>query len=269
MITVNDFISRALWVAKKLNTVYALGMWGWQISPETVQTKARQYPDFYTPGKIARLNSLTNTWGFDCVCLIKSILWGFGADLNDIHGGAIYRSNGVPDFGADSINKHCTIYTTDFSIIQPGAMLHCPGHVGIYIGGGLAVECTNAWESKVMITAVANLGRKSGYHNRTWSEWGLLKYIDYTGDSKMEEKIKELKNRIKVLEDLTEKPLHVYHYWSEIETALPWAYKPLRALYEAKIFSGDSPADLNITREKIECLVSLANACKRLGLIKY
>lgn len=266
MITANDFIAQALWICKNLNTVYALGMWGWQVNNKTVAQKAKQLPSFYTSGKIAFLNSLSGAWGFDCVCLIKAILWGFGSDLNDVHGGAKYASNGVPDFGADGVKNHCTLYTTDFSIIRPGAVLHMPGHVGIYIGDGLAVECTAAWESKVIITAVGNIGKKLGYHTRHWDEWGLLKYVNYSTDvPSVDKRLDVLETRVSELE----KPLTVYHYWYEIEQKISWAYKPLRALYDAGLFAGASASDLNVNREKVEMLVCLAAALKKYGFLKY
>ena len=53
------------------------------------------------------------------------------------------------------------------------------GHIGIYIGNGLAVECTPAWKNKVQITAVGNIGKKTGYNTRTWTNHGKLNFIKY------------------------------------------------------------------------------------------
>ncbi len=53
------------------------------------------------------------------------------------------------------------------------------GHIGVYIGNGLAVECTPIWKDGVQITAVGNIGRKAGYNTRTWTNHGKLKFIDY------------------------------------------------------------------------------------------
>ena len=60
-----------------------------------------------------------------------------------------------------------------------------PGHIGIYIGDGLAVEASPKWADGVQITAVSNIGTKAGYHARTWKKWGLLPYVDYEEDDKM------------------------------------------------------------------------------------
>lgn len=53
------------------------------------------------------------------------------------------------------------------------------GHIGIYIGGGLAAECTPKWRNCVQITAVANIGAKTGYNSRRWTKYGKLPYVTY------------------------------------------------------------------------------------------
>lgn len=63
-----------------------------------------------------------------------------------------------------------------------------------------------------------------------------------------------------------EKELKIYHYW----TSLPeYALKPIKALYEAGLFAGDSPDDLGLNATKMECLVIMAKALERAGIIKY
>lgn len=313
--TASEFADKCLALAREYKTVYALGMWGWKLTREGIDAKAKQLPSFYTAAKKAALYKLADAggyWGFDCVCMIKALLWGWGSDLSGSRGGAKYASNGVPDFGADSIGKYCEGFTDDFSHIEVGEALRMPGHVGVYVGDGLAVECTAAWEGKVMITAVGNIGKKAGYHTRTWTEHGKLKWINYneedqpmTADEKkafealatnvatLQRDIAELQRRNDELNGIVEqlkiiiatqgesvdsivkkvaeqgKQLKVYHYWSEIKKELPWAYKPLHALYGAGLFAGESASDLNVCRVKIETLVSLAAALKMQGVIKY
>ena len=36
-------------------------------------------------------------FGFDCVCLIKSLLWGWNGNEKLPHGGAVYESRGLYD----------------------------------------------------------------------------------------------------------------------------------------------------------------------------
>ena len=120
-----------------------------------------------------------DTFGFDCVNLIKGILWGWDGDLSAQYGGARYGSNGVPDVSADGMVRLCKNVTADFREIVLGAAVWMPGHIGLYIGEGLAVECTPKWANGVQITAVGNLGKKAGYDVRTWKKWGLLPYVSY------------------------------------------------------------------------------------------
>jgi hypothetical protein len=124
-----------------------------------------------------------DTFGFDCVCLIKGVLWGWSGDTSKTYGGASYAVNGVPDIGADQMITKCKNISTDFSKIAIGEALWCAGHIGIYIGNGLAVECTPRWNNNVQITAVANIGKKSGYNARTWTKHGKLPYIEYDSET--------------------------------------------------------------------------------------
>jgi hypothetical protein len=131
-----------------------------------------------TPKK-AILAATADTFGFDCVCLIKGLLWGWSGDAGHTYGGAKYASNGVPDLGADQMFSQCRNASTDFSTIQVGEAVWMSGHIGIYIGDGLAVECTPTWKNCVQITAVHNIGKKSGYNGRKWTKHGKLPYVTY------------------------------------------------------------------------------------------
>lgn len=122
-------------------------------------------------------------WCFDCVGMIKSVLWGFSFRTDDkegVYGGAQYKSNGVPDSGAGygGLFSYCTDISTDFSKIVPGEMLCNDGHVGIYIGDGMVVECTTAWDNKVQCVECWNI-KKTG-RGRKWNKHGKLPWIEYT-----------------------------------------------------------------------------------------
>ena len=78
----------------------------------------------------------------------------------------------------------CNDVSTDFRSIQVGEAVWIPGHIGIYIGDGLAVECTPAWKDGVQITAVHNIGKKSGYNGRSWTKHGKLPYVAYEVEQK-------------------------------------------------------------------------------------
>lgn len=169
-------------VALNYKTLYVMGCFG---APMNATNKKR-YCSNHTYNKAAARQAMINaasadTFGFDCVCLIKGLLWGWCGDKNKVYGGAGYAVNGVPDIGADSMIGVCKDVSTDFSKIEVGEAVWCKGHIGIYIGGGLAVECTPAWKNCVQITACNCT--KSGYSRRNWTKHGKLPYVSYTGAS--------------------------------------------------------------------------------------
>lgn len=121
-----------------------------------------------------------DTFGFDCVNLIKAVLWGWTGDKTKSYGGAKYATNGVPDEGADTMIKRCKDATSSgWDKVDPGEVVWTTGHIGVYIGNGLAVECSPRWANNVQITAVGNIGKKNGYNTRMWKKHGHLPYVTY------------------------------------------------------------------------------------------
>lgn len=180
--TASAFVEKLKNVAKNYKTLYVMGCFG---APMTAANKTR-YTSNHSYNKQAARTKMINaasadTFGFDCVCLIKGILWGWSGNASKTYGGASYNTNGVPDISADQMITKCSGVSTDFSSVAVGEALWCKGHIGVYIGDGLGVECTPKWDNDVQITAVANIGKKSGYNARTWTKHGKLPYIDYSG----------------------------------------------------------------------------------------
>ncbi len=178
--TGQELATACLNVAKKFKTLYVMGCFG---APMTASNKAKYIQHHSYNQKIARKKMINaaseDTFGFDCVCLIKGLLWGWNGGGDKIYGGATYATNGVPDIAADQMIAVCKDVSTDFSKIQIGEVVWMKGHVGVYIGDGLAVECTPAWDNCVQITAVHNIGKKSGYNGRSWTKHGKLPYVTY------------------------------------------------------------------------------------------
>lgn len=175
----SEFVRKLRAVAENYKTLYVMGCFG---SPMTASNKKRysnnmEYNQQATRTKMIQAATV-DTFGFDCVCLIKGILWGWTGDKSKTYGGAKYKSNGVPDVNADGMFKLCTDISTDFSKIEIGEALWCKGHIGVYVGDGLAVECTPAWKNKVQITAVKNIGDKPGCNARKWTKHGKLPWVE-------------------------------------------------------------------------------------------
>lgn len=176
----SDFVKKLEDIAKNHKTLYVMGCFG---APMTSANKTRYCSNHEYNKQASRTKMIkaasADTFGFDCVNLIKGVLWGWNGDKKKTYGGAKYNTNGVPDTNADGMIKLCKNTTTDFSKIEVGEAVWCSGHIGVYIGNGLAIECTPAWKNKVQITAVKNIGAKTGYNARKWTKHGKLPWIDY------------------------------------------------------------------------------------------
>lgn len=176
--TNKEFVAMAQHAAEG-KSLYIMGCFG---APMNAKNKARyRKNNAYNkqPARQKKIDAATaDTFGFDCVGLIKGILWGWNGDVNKTYGGAKYKSNGVPDTTADGMLKKCTDISSDFTV-EPavGEMVWMSGHVGIYIGGWLVIESTPIWKDGVQITACNHT--VSGYNKRNWSKHGKLPYVEY------------------------------------------------------------------------------------------
>ena len=169
--TNKEFVNKLLDIRKNYKTAYAKGTFGQKATDGFIEQKKLQYPSWYTKARASYLKSLSDdTRLFDCCGLIKGVLWGFP--------NLVYTSNGVPEMDDSGVWKAC-VQSKDFKNIQEGEILWIKGHVGIYIGNGKAIECTNQWSGNVQITAVTNIGKISGLNQRKWTGHGKLKYISY------------------------------------------------------------------------------------------
>ena len=181
----SEFVKKLKDVAQNYKTLYVMGCFGAPLNGSNVTRYCTNHSYNKDATRTAMIKAAANqsppVFGFDCVCLIKGVLWGWNGNASKTYGGASYAVNGVPDIGADTMITKCSGVTTDFSKIEVGEAVWCSGHIGVYVGAGLAVECTPRWENDVQITAVANIGKKSGYNARTWTKHGKLPYIEYDG----------------------------------------------------------------------------------------
>lgn len=172
--TVSEFIDKLKYAAS-VKTIYIKGCFG---APLNDKNKKRYTNNLvYNKLRSNMINACSaDTFGFDCVCLIKGILWGWTGDKNKVYGGATYCSNGVPDVGADGILKYCSGVSTNFANIQPGEVVWMSGHVGVYIGDGKVIECTPKWTNNVQYSNLGNLGYKTGNY-RVWKKHGILPWV--------------------------------------------------------------------------------------------
>ena len=175
-----ELADKAIAVAKNYKTLYVMGCFGAPLNAKNKQRYTHNNAYNMQASRNKMINSATaDTFGFDCVCFIKGLLWGWNGNKNHIYGGAEYCSNKVPDISTEGLIGVCHDVSTDFSNISVGEVVWLQGHVGLYVGNGLVVECTPAWKNCVQITALANIGTKAGYNSRRWAKHGKMPYIDY------------------------------------------------------------------------------------------
>ncbi len=181
LMTAKEFIEKVKEV-QKTNTAYMWGTYGQVLDNALIDYKANQYPSKNTPARVARHKQLVGKGysAWDCVGLIKGILWGWEKGKSPK-----YRGSEVPDVGSDSMYKNYTTnQSTDFKNILPGEVVWITGHIGVYIGDGLVIEATSratgGFTDNVLISALGNHGPVKGYPTRSWTHHGRLRWIDYT-----------------------------------------------------------------------------------------
>ena len=260
------FVDKLLAVAGNYKTLYVMGCFG---APMTAENKKRytQNHDYNkAAARVKMINAASaDTFGFDCVNLIKGILWGWSGDASRRYGGAAYptaaavAAGACPDVSADGMIKICKEVSTDFSRIVPGAAVWVKGHIGVYIGDGLAVECTPKWRNKVQVTAVSNIGTKAGYNARKWTKWGKIPYISYEEEIDMSRE--ELKALIReTVREVLNEENPIYKDLKDV----PEYWKPAAAaLLDAGAVNGGTPAevcatDLNLRKETLKAVVVAA-----------
>lgn len=166
-----EFIQKLKFADGK-NTVYMWGTFGAPVTDSLIDGKAKQYPAWYSARKIAQLKSLVgkNYFAFDCIGLIKAVLWEWDGSNKTSYGGAQYASNGMPDISANGYIKLCKSVSTNFSAIEAGEAVWMPGHIGVYIGNGDVIEATPSWENGVQVVKLSA---------RKWEKHGKMPQIEY------------------------------------------------------------------------------------------
>ena len=175
-----ELAALALKVATSFISLYVRGCFGAPLNDSNKQRYINAQEFNRRAERLPKIQAATaDTFGFDCVCFIKALLWGWVGDLLHEYGGAEYESNGVPDINADTMINRCKDISQDFSKIRVGEMVWIPGHCGIYIGNCQVAECTFRWADGVQITRVHNLVPDDGTPGRSWNLHGKLPWITY------------------------------------------------------------------------------------------
>lgn len=171
IMTDKELQARALDIVNNYKTCYLYGGTGQLITNEIIAQKAKQLPSWYTTARITALKKLVGSYyGFDCVNLIKAILWGWAKGIM-----GIYNSNTVPDTNANGFIELCENVSTNMKDIKPMELIWFDGHVGLYLGEGKCVECSPSL-NKVAITNLS--------YQKKWCKHGELPWIERSVEKK-------------------------------------------------------------------------------------
>lgn len=179
-------------VKRMIGQPYWYGTCVYICTNELLEKKTAQYPSHYGSSRTATYEKhIANRMVCsDCIGLIKGFFWTNGGQgvLEYIAGGEAFKSkygsNNCPDKGANGMltwlkSNGCKHGSIDSLPDVPGILLFKPGHVGVYIGGGLAVEA-EGFSYGVVETKVSK---------RPWTEWAYLpeSMLVYDGATSTEE----------------------------------------------------------------------------------
>lgn len=154
------------------NWGYVWGTYGNVLTESLLEYKIEQYPDGVGNHETFIRDHWLGRRTTDCVGLIKGYGW-LDADTLKIK----YGTNGMPDYGANSMHTAAVNAGTagvDYGSMStmpeiPGLALWKDGHIGVYIGGGYAIEASSTKTGVV----------KTKVEGRGWSGWCKIPYIDY------------------------------------------------------------------------------------------
>ena len=104
-----EFIAKLKAAATQYNTLYVMGCFGAPLMGDNVTRYTRNHSYNERPERTAMIRSAAEKgyFGFDCICLIKGILWGWHGAVDNEYGGAVYASNGVPDVTPEGMLALC------------------------------------------------------------------------------------------------------------------------------------------------------------------
>lgn len=238
LMTSAAFCAKALDIAGNYKTAYMLGPWGWPATDKMITRATTQGSNAKTNRQwLSQANAIKGQgFLFDCVGLIKGILWGWEGDVSRTYGGAGYACNGVPDYDAKKMIDCCREVSTDFSSIVPAEAVWMDGHIGVYVGGGVVVEATPKWKGGVQRSTLANVSAKliaGTAGTRRWTKHGKLPWVDYAAQEDKTEEDEDMP-KYRTLKDV------------------PESYRPtIRKLMERGALRGESDPDPNSLEDNV------------------
>ena len=157
-------------------------------------------PNYYYSGSLwLDYDKSNGKFRMDCLLSVKGLFWQFKADKSKARGGAIYKSNGVPDFSCNGALNYCSDVSSRFDNLVAGEYVCMKGtkynHTGACIKPatskerGLMFEVTSssAWGVKKAIISEFDINGNryyKGVRNLKWTYHGKLQWVDYSNEPK-------------------------------------------------------------------------------------
>ena len=167
--TVKTNLGLVAWALQWVGQRYWYGTCCYDCTSSLLTRKANQYPSHYTNLRMAQYKAdiAAKKKCSDCVGLIKGYYWA----KDD--GTQVYGLDGRPDKGANGMFSAAKVKGSIATLPEvPGLLLYSPGHVGVYIDSGYAVEA-RGFNYGVVKTKVSQ---------RSWTHWYQCPYIEYLVD---------------------------------------------------------------------------------------
>ncbi len=171
--TVKTNLGLVAWALQWIGQKYWFGTCCYDCTSSLLTRKTQQYPSHYTSSRMAQYKAdiAAKKKCCDCIGLIKGYYW------TREDGTQKYGLDGRPDKGAEGMFSAAKVKGRIATLPEiPGLLLYSPGHVGVYIGGGYAVEA-RGFNYGVVKTKVSQ---------RPWSYWYQCPYIDYIDGTPVE-----------------------------------------------------------------------------------
>ena len=145
-----------------LGAPYWWGTFGQVATENLLQRLRRQYPRHYPDSRMNRYRQGIGKRVFDCNGLVKGFLW-------TQPDGSI-RYDPSTDWNANGTLERCREKGTISTIPEiPGVLVFFPGHVGVYVGGGMVIEARGFKHGTVKRRLV----------DGAWTHWGKHPLISY------------------------------------------------------------------------------------------
>lgn len=160
--------------------VYWYGTCGYACAEDLYRRKREQYPGHYGDSRKAgyMADIAAGATCADCVGMIKAFAWK-GGDLSaPVKYDGKGTRTGCPDQSANGMYEICTRRGKIDTIPEdPGLCVWRSGHIGVYVGNGYTIE----------MRGFAYDCQRRKLSDGTWTNWGALPFIDYSGEVKPRE----------------------------------------------------------------------------------